>query len=112
MSAGAVNIIGQTTSFVAVHKDRPKVVHVAIRVSKISGIGEDTCYLGYLEVSLPPTSAARTQACTAFALSWMLPAVQSQEVAPQPDTANAWLMLGSESVVAVDEAFTNAFGWK
>ncbi len=28
------------------------------------------------------------------------------------NTANAWLMLGSEALVAVDPAFTNLFGWR
>jgi hypothetical protein len=41
--------MNRTNSFVAMHKER-YVLPVSITVTKVSGIGEDTMFMGILEV--------------------------------------------------------------
>jgi hypothetical protein len=50
MVAGRTHIMGRTTEQVAVHKER-HIVPVQLNVSKLSGVGEDTLFIGILEVS-------------------------------------------------------------
>jgi hypothetical protein len=42
--------MGRTTEHVTVHKDR-YVVPILLNISKLSGVGEDTLFIGILEVS-------------------------------------------------------------
>jgi hypothetical protein len=48
---GRTNIMGRTTEQVAVHKER-YIVPLRLNVSKLSGVGEDTLFIGIMEVSL------------------------------------------------------------
>ncbi len=121
-AAGVSHLLGQNVHFVAVHKDRNKMLPCKVRVTKISGIGEDTCYLGYLEVRERPSLCTRCERLLSFAPGTSADAAAPmramqltcavQDAPMEPNTANVWLMMGSESVVAVDEAFTNVFGWR
>ncbi len=43
-------MFSKQTSFVALHKNRSTVVPINLYVTKISGIGEDMLFMGYLEV--------------------------------------------------------------
>jgi hypothetical protein len=54
MAAGRTNIMGRTSDQVAVHKER-YIVPLSLNVSKLSGVGEDTLFIGIMEV--------RTQWC-------------------------------------------------
>jgi hypothetical protein len=46
---GRTNIMGRTTEQVAVHKER-YLVPLSLNVSKLSGVGEDTLFIGIMEV--------------------------------------------------------------
>jgi hypothetical protein len=49
LAAGRTNIMGRTTEQVAVHKER-HLVPLSLNVSKLSGVGEDTLFIGIMEV--------------------------------------------------------------
>ena len=51
-------------------------------VTKLSGIGEDSLFMGLIETTVPP-----------------------------PDTARAWVMCSTGSVIAVDPAFSDWLGY-
>jgi hypothetical protein len=44
-------MLNKSNQFVALHKER-HVIPVSLTVSKVSGIGEDTMFMGVLEVRL------------------------------------------------------------
>jgi hypothetical protein len=47
--AGRTNVMGHTTEQVAVHKDR-QVVSISLTISKLKGVGEDTLFIGIMQV--------------------------------------------------------------
>jgi hypothetical protein len=55
--------MGRQTEQVAVHKDR-YLVHLRLNVSKLSGVGEDTLFIGIMEVGC----AALRTLLTAYAV--------------------------------------------
>jgi hypothetical protein len=65
--AGRTNIMGRTSEQVAVHKDR-YLVPVQLNVSKLSGVGEDTLFIGIMEVS-KALHCARAACCCGYMLN-------------------------------------------
>jgi hypothetical protein len=60
--------MGRTTEQVALHKER-HIVPIRLNVSKLSGVGEDTLFIGIMEVS-----GARGTASLGMRVSTLLPA--------------------------------------
>jgi hypothetical protein len=56
LSTGKAQLLNKSNQFVALHKER-HVIPVSLNVSKVSGIGEDTMFMGVLEVRLLLDSA-------------------------------------------------------
>mmetsp|Transcript_29309 Transcript_29309/g.64857 ORF Transcript_29309/g.64857 Transcript_29309/m.64857 type:complete len:2212 (+) Transcript_29309:218-6853(+) len=81
INTGKESILNKSTEFVALHRER-YVFAVLLTVVKISGIGEDSMFMGTVEAC--PT---------------------------KPDTACAWV-LASGAVLSVDSRFTDWFGFK
>jgi hypothetical protein len=50
LTTGKAHMLNRTSNFVAMHKER-YVLPVSLNVTKVSGIGEDTMFMGILEVS-------------------------------------------------------------
>jgi hypothetical protein len=50
LSTGKAQLLNKVNKFVALHKER-HVIPVSLTVSKVSGIGEDTMFMGVIEVS-------------------------------------------------------------
>ncbi|KAJ9530064.1 hypothetical protein QJQ45_023344, partial [Haematococcus lacustris] len=57
LNTSKANIINRHSRFVAMHKER-HVVDTTLLVTKVSGIGEDTMFMGLLEASPPPDDVA------------------------------------------------------
>ena len=56
---GVGTLLDRANSFIAVHRDR-SVIPITLRVSKVSGLNEDSVFMGVMEVSCQraTTSAA------------------------------------------------------
>ncbi|GFH25993.1 uncharacterized protein HaLaN_24060, partial [Haematococcus lacustris] len=80
ITSGQPKILNQATEQLAMTKDR-RLLPVSLMVTKISGIAEDSSFLGILE-----------------------------PVAPAPDTATIWVSLDG-SVLGVDAQFTDWFAF-
>jgi hypothetical protein len=49
LSTGKAQVLNKVNKFVALHKER-HIIPVSFTVSKVSGIGEDTMFMGVIEV--------------------------------------------------------------
>ncbi|KXZ55668.1 hypothetical protein GPECTOR_2g1218 [Gonium pectorale] len=81
IQTGNAAVLDRTTEMVVITKTR-QVVPVKLRVSKVSGLNEDSVFLGVLEA-----------------------------VAPSPDEARAWV-LGNGAIVAADDRFCDWLGYE
>jgi hypothetical protein len=107
--------MGRTTEQVAVHKER-YLVPLQLNVSKLSGVGEDTLFIGILEVS--PGSALQGLAVKPRHLpvkagSCFMPCLQPcclQQLMPEPDTATIWV-LRDGTILSAGPVFTDWFAY-
>jgi hypothetical protein len=69
--------MGRTTEHVGIHKDR-QLVSLQLNVSKLKGVGEDTLFIGIMQVSLYPLLGLGSNPCM-FGNSLLVPALGKPE---------------------------------
>jgi hypothetical protein len=97
LTTGKSHLLNRTVSFVAMHKER-YVLPVTISVTKVSGIGEDTMFMGILEVR---EWRVELEGQRVDCVTWFFAHPWSQALSTPEDTACMWVLFSGQ-VVATD----------